>query len=212
MAVGDIWQASIVCGFQAQVAFNVYHYRVEVEVGLGVSASAVAATADATFQAAMRQLLSNEATYSGCIAQKIFPTPMGMPAMASGGGGVGLVVGDALPKQVAGIIAKITAFAGRAFRGRAFVPFPSEADNDNASRPTADYCSRLAILGGIVKGTLLVIDGLNNAGLTPQILHRASMTVTPIVDAFDRKFWATQRRRGDFGRINTMPGGLLQDV
>ena len=45
-------------------------------------------------------------------------------------------------------------------------------------------------------------SGGNTATLIPVIFHRGNGTTTDITLCKPRPLWATQRRRGDFGRIN----------
>src|SRR3546814_8120191 len=57
--------------------------------------------------------------------------------------GQGLFLGgDLLPGQVCGMVTKLTAAAGRRFRGRVYVPFPLETDNDGIV-PSAAYVARI---------------------------------------------------------------------
>jgi len=118
---------------------------------------------------------------------------------------------DLLPRQVAGLVVKRTGFVGKRNRGRLYIPFPSEDMNENVTGvPTDQYVTDLTGLainlmppGG---------GGLGNTGDTPlwvwvPVLFSPSTIDAslqpPIMDTFGRKAWATQRRRGSFGKANS---------
>jgi hypothetical protein len=143
----------------------------------------------------------------GMDGQVILPTLL-TPVGNTTGNGFGDNAGDALPRQTSGIISLVTALGGRKNRGRVYVPFPSETDNAIAGHPTAGYVTALGDLAAILTGPYIGVGaGGNTNDLQPVILHRVDGSVTPITGHFERSFWATQRRRGDFGRPNTGPFG-----
>jgi hypothetical protein len=116
-----------------------------------------------------------------------------------------------VPTQVSGIIQALTLKAGRAYRGRIFVPFPWIAAVDTDQTPTAAYVTALNTWANTVGmvNQLLTVGG-NVYQLVPVIWHRhAGKTGIPLARTYDimteanaRKEWGTQRKRGDLGRLN----------
>jgi len=209
MPVGDIFRVRIACQSVAQGSINVLHYRL-ASLGAGTgqpSVTEIATQLDAHWFLSFKALVDDAHQYRGTGVQLIFPPPPAVEGTATANAGAGHVVGgDALPKQVAGLISWRTAFAGRRYRGRSFIPFPGESDNSEQQVPTAGYVTRLATLAGKIAIPPLItsISGAN-ANLELVIWHRDSSTYTPVNNYIVRSFWATQRRRGDFGRPNAAP-------
>jgi hypothetical protein len=119
---------------------------------------------------------------------------------------VGTAAGNPIPNQVSGIITKTTAFAGRANRGRTYVPFPAAsfnlAPNDT---PTAAYVALLDALGIVLFAPMALTLGADTVNVTPVLFHRRTGFNTPITNFRSRQLWATQRRRGNYGTANTLP-------
>lgn len=208
MAVNDVWQVSFVCGTPTQLSFNVRHYRTSFQVGGPVGTLAVATRFATLFNAAYKALLSSSANFLGVVAQKIRPLPMTVALSNNTGAGVGEATGDLLPKQVAGIITIKTALAGRRFRGRLYVPFPAEVDSTVAAAPTGSYITRLGTLAFALLANVVVTDMTFSETMNPIVFSRKFELFTPVVDFVAKGVWATQRRRGDFGRLNPpiLPG------
>lgn len=207
MAVGDILQTTFVCVAGSQVGLNVRHYRSIASVGGAVGVDQFANALFDDFDTAYITLLSDQATFHGVFVQKIFPLPMGMPAMSAQAALTGLLTGDLLPRQVAGLISLRTDFSGRRFRGRVYVPFASEASNEVDSSPNAAQLANLAILATQFLQEVTVIQGPATETIAPVIWHRDLGTSDFIRTAMVHDAWATQRRRGSFGRPNEIPGG-----
>jgi hypothetical protein len=171
-----------------------------------VTALEVAKRFDVVLSATLIALLNNTAAYWGVGAQRIRPLPIGVEALWQGSAGPGTAGASPMPKQIAGIFSKITAFGGRAMRGRVYVPFPTDLDNSSPSdAPTVGYMTRLGAFAANVVATTAVTGGAGNASMVPVIYHRVSGNVDIIIGATARQKWATQRRRGDYGRPNDPP-------
>lgn len=202
MAVGDILQVTFLCRFGDQVGLNVRHYRVSAQT---LNPPTFQATADALstiFGPLYRDCLSDKAVYGLTRVQKIRPTPPTLPIESAIGFGAGNRPGDPLPKQVSGLISLRTMFAGRAFRGRAYIPFPDEQANDATAVPTPGYIIAITALGSAMIMSRTVVEGANSWTLDPIIFNRVSGGFTVLLAHQERTVWATQRRRGSFGASN----------
>lgn len=204
MALGDVWQIRYISRFGEQLGMNIRQYLVTLNLGGGsVGAPEVAGQMQAAFVTAYRSLLNENADYVGTGAQKIRPLPPAMEAIVgTAPPTAGIVTGDAVPKQSSGLISLRTALAGRRFRGRVYVPFPGEGENSAIAEPEAVYLSKLQALAIIFLSNISVTTGSTTETLSPVIFHRDTGTTDRITSAIVRSGWATQRRRGTFGRPN----------
>lgn len=202
----DLLEMRIVCATADQVSVNVLHYQARQVTGT-VTDQEAADHVEQGVDLLYQSLLSVHATYRGVSAQRIFPLPKTVPAVAQNPL-VGTHVGDLLPKQVSAVVTKQTRFAGRKYRGRIYIPFPSESANDTDSTPTAAYLATVEQLAAFLLQPIPVAGaGGGGATLTPILLHR-----DPVAPTFDdittwrvNDKWGNQRRRGAYGQQNPIP-------
>lgn len=207
MAVGDVIQTTIGCRFNEQIGLNVRHYESVASTGGGISSLGLLANALATrFGGLYAVLMSSSAEFRGVICQRIRPLPPTMPIISNIATVVGAVGADPLPRQVSGLISLRTNFAGRAFRGRAYIPFPAETDSGGDATPTPVYLSALTALAAAMLEPVGITDGGSTESFLPVVYHRADRTTSYITSAIVHDNWATQRRRGSFGRPNALLG------
>jgi len=200
---GSILRHVVICTNTPQQSANVRHWRV-VSVGATPrSEQYVCDSLSQTFAAYYKLCMPILATYRGSTLQTVNPA-LTVPVSSILGRGAGSVGGDTLPPQVAGLISFKTAFAGRAFRGRMYIPFPSETDNTVAGIPSAAYLINLQNLGNAFASTLLVGPGGDQVTLEPVLYRAAPLQVTTITSAMARPAWATQRRRSFINRGDTI--------
>jgi hypothetical protein len=205
LAINDVVQLQVVCADGSQAAFNTYHYQV---TGVGV---AVATLEDMiiNFSALVapkyKVMLYNGATYDGIIGQVISPLPLLARVLYDADGGVGTAGAIGLPKQTSGLIRFQTNFAGPGFRGRAYIPFPSATSNQADGVPTNAYNANGLVLADALKNFIAVSNGGRTATVQMGLFRRAGSIFTPIVSDGAAANWATQKRRGDFGRPNLAP-------
>lgn len=120
----------------------------------------------------------------------------------------GTTAEDSLPTQVCGIITKNTGIIGRANRGRSYIPFPGRDRQNNIGNPSAAYLNQLDIIGGTLFSILTGVSSLtaNAVTLVPMVTHLPGpLNRGPITGFIVRRRWATQRKRGDYGRPNAVP-------
>jgi hypothetical protein len=131
-------------------------------------------------------------------------SPFPLPGIANSAGTIGTAGGgNTLPGQVAANVTLKTAFAGTRYRGRVYLPFVSDRYNDPANNiPTAAY-ALLAIPMAVGLAGAVIITGLSGSGiLRPVIWHRATQTYDAVTDFTVQMRWSTQKRRGDYGKVN----------
>jgi hypothetical protein len=203
MPVDDIWSIKLVCRSGNQLGINDLKYRVLAINGTGATAVQVATAFDNAFAPVVKPLLCAAAQWRGVIATKIFPKPPDMSGLSSGNVGAGTGGPSPLPAQVAGLITKLTAYSGRKYRGRVYVPFPATSDiglTDQVS--SANYQTRLQTMAAVVFALQLPGAGGNTLNMAPVIFTRKDSISTLVIGARVNPAWATQRRRGGYGRQN----------
>lgn len=203
--VGDIIETRLFCTQTDQTSVNVRQWVVTAQVAGGPSENFVADALSNIFANLYKALMSVGARYNGLGLRRINPLPIAVESFSPIGAGAGAVAGTNLPRQTCGIISLRTPFGGRKYKGRIYVPFPSATDNTTNGVPTTTYGSNLALLGSQFIKDQTVISGASSVALTPIVFHRSDRTYTQIVGAVYPLRWATQRRRGSYGRPNTSP-------
>lgn len=208
MPVNDIIETRAVCQLGEQVGINVRHWIRSSVTGADVSLDAIAEALHTRMGPLYQAVLHQTALFLGIGARKIDPLPISTEDVSDQGSLTGLVLGEAIPRQVSGLITVRTAFGGSGFRGRIYIPFPGEADNDVDAEPTSSYVSRLQSLAAGWFTTLIVTEGANSNTFNSRLWRRAARQAVIVDSMTARLVWATQRRRGSFGRPNTPPTGF----
>lgn len=185
-----------------QVGLNVYHYRCTSHAGGGVTVQDILAVIATQVGSLIKACESSEATYEATYGRQVHPIK-GLLAESLNSSGIGGGGAPVLPLQVSGIITKQSAFAGRKFRGRMYVPFPSEVDNVAQGLPSVAYMTQLLALANGLVSVRVVTVGAAASTMTP-IIHRRLFPLDgrTIVAARANAKFATQRTRGSYGQPN----------
>lgn len=187
------------------------YYEARNVTGNGPTDAEIGIRFDTAFPPLFKALMATTAFYRGVKIAKVFPGQRQRGFTNTTSAGAGTAVGDLLPTQCRGIITLRTALAGPGFRGRAYIPFPAEADNAANGVPTAGYVTRLTTMGAqLILAQNAVGAAGNQANLIPIIWHLpkglpnepANRDAYDLNEAVSRTKWATQRRSGEYGRIN----------
>jgi len=202
---GDLLIVRIAMFHTDQAGLNIRHYRVSNSQGAGVTDQEVVDALDLLYEFDYKASLSSAATYRGVSVQKFLPAPPLQAVFSTVSAGIGGLVGDPLPKQVAGLVTLRTQFAGRKFRGRMYIPFPSESVNEVDTQPSAAYIASIAAIGTNMIAQQSIGLAPDTADVTPVLFHRLGGTTDDLTSRVASPLWATQRRRGDFGRKNILP-------
>lgn len=116
----------------------------------------------------------------------------------------GTGAGDPLPNEVAAVVTLRTAFAGKHFRGRAYISGANEAQNDAAGHIATAYNTAAAAFITAVQSamgtegiTLAVLSRPNYLNLTPPAdIQTYAGAVTPVTSITTRDVvWDSQRSR-----------------
>src|SRR5262245_23543879 len=207
MPVGDIYRVNYRCQLRDQHGINVVHYRTKAEVGVGVTAAAIIAALYTRVLSTYTGLLSAEAVFLPPTIQQVYPPPTKLPFTHTASNVTGGILGNAAPPQTCGLVSFTTAFAGRDFRGRIYIPFPGAADVSSTGQPISTYLSRLISLGNAVVAPLTVTNAGNSVDMEACIYHRKTPgNPTTINGVIARLGYATQRRRSFFGAVNVTTG------
>jgi len=154
-------------------------------------------------------LLANTAGYSGATAQIMhFPYAEDATVFQSASAATGTAGAIGLPRQASAIISWYGTGAGPRNRGRLYIPFPASADDEGNGNPTAGYLARLGTLATNLKSVSSITQGGHTASFRLVIFHRATAPPNWTEDVFRytiKDKWATQKRRGDYGKANSGP-------
>lgn len=208
IAVLDVFRLVVYTYFagQQQQGVNVHYMQCLNIVGTPTDDNQVQSFATG-LSSVYTPLMTDKAIFQGVTLQKWMPpTPLPMPVASTALNNPGVVTGDALPPDKAGIITWRTRFSGRKYRGRSYIPFPSETDSDVNGLPTNGYVLRLVTLAGIFVPFFTSSDmGGNQAGWVKLVVHGRTpgSPNDAVVTSLPRQLWADQHRRGDYGRRNT---------
>jgi hypothetical protein len=204
IAVNDLVKVRIVSQLEEQVAINTLFYKCFGVATTSAHESDMATAFDTAVAAAYKSCLTNSAIYRGVGVQVQNPTlSVEQETIASQGDGVGGV--GFLPKQIAVIIHFQSAIAGPKGRGRIYVPFVPTLFNV-LGKPTAAAILDYAALALAIP-QIMVIDGGGGGTASMELVVRNARTLNGYsVDTKTAQgLFATQRRRGDYGRINSPP-------
>jgi len=206
LANGDVIEVKFGCFCAGQAGINVTHWVITTPDGTK-DLQDLALAFDNHFHADFKDCIASDATFYGVRAQIIDPLPLSVAEVSAAHIGTGNVGnGAALPTQVSSIITLTTLLAGRANRGRVYVPFPGNADNDPIlNTPTNLHVAELDALMLKLTSTFSGDVAMGALVLEPYLWHRATRTKTLVDDGVARQKWATQRRRGNYGQTNTYP-------
>lgn len=205
--IGGIIKCVTYCRIPGQVSTNSHKWQLtSLSSGSLFNSTPVVLQYDATMQGLYSTLLSSNAEYYG--TQMYLLNPLGLPPrpdsvngnQAAGDGGAGL-----LPSQTSGLIKLVTATLGKIGQGRTYIPFPAPVKNEANGSPTTVYVDDLVNLKNSLTAPFNVIDGGITATFRPCLYRGGTDTPRFIDSGTAHDAWATQRRRGAFGRLNATP-------
>lgn len=166
----------------------------------------VLATLDGNVASHFKDCMSFRATYYG--SQLYYQTPVGprpRPSSTTVNQGIGSDAGDLLPTQSCGLIALYTDTLGKTGQGRVYTPFPAQDSIDSTGTPDALFLVDLDAFGIVLTSAFNVVVGAVTASFVPVLYVPGGPPPKPIIRYQVRDAFATQRRRGAFGRLNANP-------
>lgn len=206
MPIGDLLQVRMVCVCGEQTALNIRHYVITAIAGVERTRLQIVQDMDNAYAPLYKALMSNEAQYRGMDIKRLAPGVPTVSDATAANNGAGTLVSDVLPRQVCGVIGLKTALAGRKYRGRVYVPFPSESVSSVLGTPTAGHVTALGNLSAQLTAAFNSTQGLNTTTLAPVLLHKGSPpSWDNLTTGIVRGRFGTQRRRGSYGQPNPVP-------
>lgn len=206
-ATGDIAVAVYPQHVETQVGEVTIGWAVASTVGTSVSWQAIVDVMDNQWKSSgLRPLACDSVTFRATRLYVLDPaTALAKQiAVTANANALGTSTFGLAPIQAAPVIKKTTPVAGRSGRGRVYHPFPLVSQITFLGEMTAGYATALNAAYSAVIASLLVIDGVNNAALNAVLLHKKPLPVTfdPITLFTATGSLGTQKRRGDYGRLN----------
>lgn len=206
LVAGDLYTMTVATYQSDQLGLNVRQYVVDSVTGGTVNDQNMAETFDAGLAPLYKAYLGTDAVFYGVRVGKFLPLPPTYPQFSTAHTGAGTGGAQSLPGQVSGIITLETDFAGRGYRGRVYLPFPSRSlDDATVNRPSDAALDLFNAIGTYLTGTRVLTSGGSTAVLKPILWHAEDGDYTPINNSDARQAWATQKRRGNYGRPNEIP-------
>lgn len=205
LAINDVIRAQIVCADQEQASFNTVYYQV---TGVGVSIATLedfCVNWSALVAPKVKPLIYNGASFNGVIGQVISPLPLMARFLEDGDAGVGTAGAIGQARQATGLIRFTTEFAGPGFRGRNYLPFVSTTSVQSYGTATNLYVANALVLSEAMRTFTAVSNGGRTATVRMGLWKRAGSIFTPIITTNASPDFATQKRRGTFGRANLPP-------
>lgn len=212
MAQNNVFRVTLVGSFRNQTSINVLHYyqssilpATPPDVAyLNLAAAVIAGTVGADLRACMSQ----ESTYDGLLMRWLAPNPDDDLQVQNV---IGAGTGDAdapgtCPSQVCGLIRKRGPYAARRSRGRMYVPFPPAAAFDDDDLVASAYLTVLTDLAATILSEKDFTYGDEITELRPCLVGTSRLSpIIPVIATDAAGGFATQRRRGYFGRPNNSP-------
>jgi hypothetical protein len=207
-ALNSVYEIKVVCfeNTDQQLSLNVYHYFVSApDTGTGATDAQIAVAMDTAVAALYKACMGNTATYRGVAAQRISPLPKGVPGTTIANTGAGSVAAGILPAQTSGLISLKTLFAGRKYRGRVYPGFMALTFADVDGKMTAAGNTAITNLRNAIPLAFTAGTVPNQSFMALCIWHRSTATFTQVGGLSNLQAFATQRRRGQSGRLNVLP-------
>ncbi len=206
--VGDIFIVSVFTQLGQQEAVNDFNIEVTAVTAGGLTDQELIEAIDDDLAPLYKLIACTDASYRGMTIRKRVAVPL-RPVTKHTNANQGACSSGALPlpSQTCGLISWKTDFGGRSQQGRTYLPFPSATDDVTPGMPTIGYVGSAGDIGtyvitphtyNVVLRSTSIVFGVWSA-LVPT-LH-----VTPWVTFVVPQAWATQKRRGAFGRFNREP-------
>lgn len=203
---GDIMLATLACFNTNQVGLNNTHWLALSHTGVGADDEDLALYLDTTLAPMYKLYLGAQASWYGVRVQKQLPLPKPVAAISAGFIGPGTGSAATLPGQAAAVMTKRTLLAGRAYRGRIYLPFAAQAmNNATTNKPEPAAMALFNAIGTALAGNITVGTVPNQTVLQPVLFHRRTGTTTPLQEMTAAGAWGTQKRRGNYGRPNVYP-------
>lgn len=205
LVINEGLEVSAFSQFFEQAGIDVFHYTVLSLTG-SPSAQAVTDELSSSIGPAYAAWLTSSGTFVGLKMRELTPTPAApvysTTAIIDGLGG------GPIPRQLAGLITKRANIAGPRGIGHIYAPFPG-ADMMDGERLSIAGRTILTSLSTAIIGApgdlVVAVGGGVSATLRPVIRGQPAGVFRTITEKNVSSQFATQRRRGFYGRPNALP-------
>lgn len=193
----------VACYVNNQVGLNTFYFVLANAVGTNTLEN-FAGALDSIIAASYKPVLANTASYYGSSVQRIFPAPT-QPVFTVANTGVGTGGADLSPMQASALITRFTAVAGRTGRGRVYIPFLPTAAYTAVGGLQGSFVTLINVIGtALLAPNTITTSFADTIDTNPQIV-RQHVTWTTVTSYLTRTKIATQKRRGQYGRANSLP-------
>jgi hypothetical protein len=214
LQLNDVVQVRLWTTATDQAAVNTFYYAVTLVGGTPATDQDLVDTFDTTIAIGILPMLDVSSLYNGCQAKVIVSggieiDPIGVASTT--GSAAGTATGVNQSRQTAGINTWLTNKSGPANRGRTYWPFPAVTADTTDGVPTAAYLALMTTLCqsinnfDLVTGTTTTIQQVLFRKGKPHNVPPIPFSDDDITGYIVRPKWATQRRRGSYGRQNVSP-------
>lgn len=204
---GDVVRHVTYCTAGGQVSTNSRDYQlVQVTGGTVISSGDFLITRDGLFSAAYSAALSSEADYYGSQLYKRTPVgPAPRPDQINVNPAPGTFGAGLLPTQTCGLISLYTAIMGKTGQGRFYMPFPSTVANTAPGGLSGGYLTALNDFIPLLTDNITITSAGATGLFRPCLYVPGGAPPKFIYSGTPRTAWATQRKRGAFGKTNSLP-------
>lgn len=209
---GDLVETRTYATQAEQAAILTFHWGILAAIGTPTNDTDFSRVIDNVLAPVWKAFISSDASFRGTAARIISSTPPSAPVFFNTNVGGGTGTPPDLPRQTTGMISWQTAFGGRAFRGRTYLGFPWSGLNNLDGVPTAPAITLITNVAQAIFNVTSIpnVAGTGSVSVVMLLVHKkdkAGLIPDPtLINGFIvRNKWATQRRRGSFGRPNTSP-------
>jgi hypothetical protein len=200
---------------ERQAAVNTVHYFVSAVGTTPATDDDAALALHDIIHLSYPPLMSSLTSYRGVQMQILSPIPPFQALFVEGFFGddiLGTSGETSLPSQTCGLVEYQTGAARQRGRGRSYLAFPATANDDGTGKPSAGgRAAMLAIASDLSAGLSVSRDG-RTATLVRVLKHgkdKDHVQIFPYWTAVTGHsvsvFWATQKKRGNWGRSNLSP-------
>jgi len=203
--LGDIFKVTMAFSYSnSQVQEIGIHYQIAA-AGVGDSRSSVLGYVATGVNVYLLPGVPSTAHYYGAEMSAVKSLAPVAPVVLYDGTAGG-VSGNMVPTQVRGLMTWRTQYAGRAYRGRSYLPSTTVSNVTSVGKPLLALLTNWQGWGTYMLGPVVA----GGTTWVPGIFHRKpTAVISSVFDQFTAAVvgpaFATQRRSGDYGRLNPPP-------
>lgn len=207
--LGDIMLSQVICynPIEQQVAVLNRYWSAQVPTGVGnVTFQDLATFLDGAWANAYINIMGNDANYQGTRVRRVWPPNTDAWRDETSNAGAGTAGTTMLPTQTCGLARLFSDTLGKHGEGRQYIPFPAAANNDPHGVPNAGYKTLVTnIIAVLAQIQTVSGSGSKQFQFWPSLYNHVSNVPTLITAGLPAVSWATQKRRGAYGRANLPP-------